>query len=572
MEKNPKSEIRNPKGGNRGSRGSALDGAGNGIGRALGGKYFGFRILDFGFLILIAGLVVIFHGASGSAHSELGSHPDEAAHFVTGLMVRDYMAGGFHESPLRYADEYYRHYPKIGLGIWPPFFYVMQAAWTLLFSGSVEWVLRLMALLEMGLAMVTARWLWREFGWVEAAAGAVLLTALPLVQQYSNMVMAEMLSALLMFGATGFFALYLEKETWGAAVGFGVCAGLAIMTKGTGLALGFVPVLAILFTGRYGLLKRRPLWVAALLVAVIAGPWTWHFRNQGRGGWEEPSPSLHFTGMAIGYYGKEICVAVGGLLTALALAGAESLFLPRTRKPAIAVCSLGLVLGVWIFQCLAPVGLEARHLTPAMPALIVLAMTGLRAVTVRAPRARPALAAGVVAVFFGWPLVFPPATPAPGYGSIGNDVAVSPFRIPRKRWGGFDPIAAAAMTKGGPQARILIASDARGEGMFIADVAARDPHRPSYTVERASKILASSTWSGSGYQSLYQTPEQVREALEKAGIGLVVTDESAPNPTADEKLAMELMKSNFAMDTSTALRDGRQGGAINLGWLAKAPR
>jgi hypothetical protein len=333
-----------------------------------------------------------------------------------------------------------------------------------------------------------------------------------------------------------------------------------------------VPVLAILFTGRYGLLKRRPLWVAALLVAVIAGPWTWHFRNQGRGGWEEPSPSLHFTTMAIGYYGKEICVALGGLLAALVLAGVVSLFRAKTRKPAIAVCSLALVLGVWIFQCLAPVGLEARHLTPAMPALIVLAMTGLRAVTVRVPRGRPALATGVLAIFFVWPSIFPPATPPPGYGSIGNNVAVSPFRVPRKRWGGFDPIAAAAMTDGGPQTRILIASDARGEGMFIADVAARDRRRPSYTVERASKILASSTWSGSGYQSLYQTPEQVREALEKAGIGLVVTDESVLNPTPDEKLVMKLMKSDFGMASSTAVRDGRQAGAINLGWLPKAPR
>jgi 4-amino-4-deoxy-L-arabinose transferase-like glycosyltransferase len=521
---------------------------------------------ELGLYALIMGLVAIFHFASGSSRAELGSHPDEAAHYVTGLMVRDYLASGFHESPLRYADEYYRHYPKIGLGNWPPFFYLVQAGWTLLFGSTVDSVLRLMALLEIALALRTARWLWREFGWIEAAAGAVLLTALPLTQQYSNMVMAEVLSALTMFGAAGFFALYLEGEEWRGAVGFGICAGLAIMTKGTGLALAFVPPLAILFTGRYALLKRRSLWVAALLVAVIAGPWTWHFRNEGRGGWQEASPSLHFTKEAIGYYLWRLCVALGGLLAAPALAGAGSLFLPRTRKPAIAVCSLALVAGVWIFQCLMPVGLEARHLMPAIPALIVLAMTGLRTITVRWPRARPALAAGLLAVFFGWPAIFPPA--ATGYGSIGNELAVSPFRIPRKQWGGFESVADRALAAG-PARPILVASDARGEGMFIAEMAARDPHRPSYTVQRASKILASSTWSGSGYQSLYQTQEQVRDALEKGGIGLVVTDSSlAPQPPHD-KLLIETVTADptsfGVLRTSTALRDGRATpGAIQL--------
>ena len=510
---------------------------------------------------LAAALVVVLHLASGSRQSELGAHPDEAAHFVTGLMVRDYLASGFHESPLRYADEYYRHYPKIGLGVWPPFFYLVQAAWTLVLPPHT--VLWLMAVLGLMLAILTGWWLWRAFGWAEAAAGAAMLTALPLVQQYSNMVMAEVLSALLMFAATGFFARYMESDEWRGAIGFGICAGLAIMTKGTGLALVFMPALAILFTGRYDLLWRKSLWLAALLAGLIAGPWTWHFRNQGRGGWEEPSPSLHFTKTAITFYGWEMCVALGWVLAALALAGAVSLFLPgagRERKPAIAVCSLALVMGVWIFQCLAPVGLEARHLTPAMPALMVLAMAGLYATTSRWPGVRPIFTWGMLAVFFVWPAVFHPASPTPGYGSIGNQVAGSPFRVPRKAWGGFEPVAEAVMIKH-PTGNILIASDARGEGMFIADVAARDPHRPSYTVERASKILASSTWSGSGYQSLYRTPEEVRAALKKAQIEFVVTDASVPIPLAHEKLLTKAVPSMDAMRdpracVTTAVRDG----------------
>jgi hypothetical protein len=526
----------------------------------------------YGLLLL---LVVALHLASGAEHSELGAHPDEAAHFVTGLMVRDYLASGLHESPMRYADEYYRHYPKIGLGVWPPFFYVVQAVWTLVFPAGVATVLHLMSALGLALGLVTGWWLWREFGWGEGVAGAVLLMALPLVQQYSNMVMAEVLSALLMFGAAGYFARYLEGAEWGGAVGFGICAGLAIMTKGTGLALALLPPLAILFTGRYALLKRPSLWVAALLVVAIAGPWTWHFRNEGRGGWEQPSPSLDFTLRAIGFYGRGMCVALGGMLTLLALAGAASLFLPAAKKPPIAVCSLALALGVWFFQCLAPVGLEARHLTPAMPALLVLAMTGLRAITGRwRPGARIALAGGVVALFFAWPVIFHPPSPAPGYGSIGNRIAVSPFRIPRKQWSGFEAAAEVAVDAG-PQARMLVASDARGEGMFIADVAALDPRRPSYTVERASKILASSTWSGSGYEALYRTPAEVRAALDHAGIALVVTDASVPAPPAHERLLMETVNGGgfSPLQTDDAVRDGIESpGAIALHSVPGPPK
>jgi hypothetical protein len=307
--------------------------------------------------------------------------------------------------------------------------------------------------------------------------------------------------------------------------------------------------------------------VAALVVAVIAGPWTWVFRNTGRGGWEEASPSVHFTRTATPFYGWEMCVALGWLLTLLALAGAGSLFLRKGRRPAIAVCSLALALGVWMFQCVMPVGHEARHLMPAMPALIVLAMTGLRAVTHRwCARCRPAIAGGLLALFFGWPSIFHPAAPPPGYGSIGKEAALSPFRIPRKEWSGFEPVAEAAI-EGGPREPILVASDSRGEGMFIADVAALDAHRPSYTIERASKILASSTWSGSGYQSLYRTPEEVRAALAKAGIALVVTDDSVPELRAHEVLLMEAVNGGgFAqMEDADAVRDGAESpGAIEL--------
>src|SRR5687767_8633035 len=69
--------------------------------------------------------------AGGDYESEFGAHPDEAAHYVTGLLVRDAMAtlpsciaersraalGPYRGKDV--AGGFYEHYPKVALGVWP---------------------------------------------------------------------------------------------------------------------------------------------------------------------------------------------------------------------------------------------------------------------------------------------------------------------------------------------------------------------------------------------------------------------------------------------------------------------
>ena len=49
-------------------------------------------------------------------------------------MIRDYIASCHFTSPLTYAEHYYAHYPKTAFGMWPPFFHITEALWTLIFS------------------------------------------------------------------------------------------------------------------------------------------------------------------------------------------------------------------------------------------------------------------------------------------------------------------------------------------------------------------------------------------------------------------------------------------------------
>src|SRR5258708_39970247 len=101
------------------------------------------------------------------------------------------------------------------------------------------------------------------------------------------MVMAEMLSTVFMFGATLCFGRFLDRGRSADILWFGLLSGLAIMTKGTGVALALMAVIALILSRRWRLLLRPSLWAGAFITGVIAGPWTWKFRDAGAGGWEQ---------------------------------------------------------------------------------------------------------------------------------------------------------------------------------------------------------------------------------------------------------------------------------------------
>src|SRR5262245_35352818 len=61
------------------------------------------------FYVALAVLVGVAVAQSQAFSTELADHPDEAAHFVTGVMVYDYLTTALGASPTPYAMEYYAH-------------------------------------------------------------------------------------------------------------------------------------------------------------------------------------------------------------------------------------------------------------------------------------------------------------------------------------------------------------------------------------------------------------------------------------------------------------------------------
>src|SRR5688572_23011223 len=87
--------------------------------------------------------------------AEWSDSSDESAHYVTGLMVHDYIVHGLPESPMTYAQRYYEHYPYIAFGHFPPVFYIVQAAWMLPFGTSRASLLTLIAFINAALLTTT---------------------------------------------------------------------------------------------------------------------------------------------------------------------------------------------------------------------------------------------------------------------------------------------------------------------------------------------------------------------------------------------------------------------------------
>ncbi|HEY7116914.1 MAG TPA: glycosyltransferase family 39 protein [Tepidisphaeraceae bacterium] len=473
-------------------------------------------------------LVAVFLQRAGGAYrSEFGGHPDEAAHYVTGLMVHDYLTGGLPGAPMGYAKRYYDHYPKVALGNWPPGFYLLQTAWTAVFSPSRSSVLVLMAALTAGIATILFILIRGYFGWVYGLIGAAAFVAFPLTQRHTAMVMTEVPITLLALISICCFARYVARERAFDAVLFALFASAAIMTKGSGLFLALLPPLAILFTRKFHLLKRRALWCSAAIVVLLCFPWTYRFREEARAGWMEASPSVHFMREAAVFYPERLILGVGfavAVLAAIGLCVRSRRESGESESSAWSVFAAAL-LALLLFHATVPCGLEDRHLLPALPLVILFAVSGVEAVSrpfgVRSARAVGGVAMALTIVASIW--------------QVGC--------VPHKGYQGFSPVAQELVKdSANGNATFLISSDARGEGMFVSEVAMLD-NRPGHVVRRASKLLASSTWSGEAYKAQYsfrnsrgeeekreyKNEDDLERLLLQDTIDFVIVDTSVPD-------------------------------------------
>jgi hypothetical protein len=452
--------------------------------------------------------VVLLQWRGNAFRSELSGSPDEPAHYVTGLMVHDYIAAGFSQSPLPYARNYYLHYPKVALGHWPPFFYVVQAAWMLLFTTSRTSVMLLMAAITALLATVLCEILREEFSLALGMSAAALFISLPIIEEFSHLVMTELLVALLVLLAVLAYGRYLDTERWQPAAWFGIWFTLALLTKGTGIQLALLPPLGVLFGGRWHLLKRFSFWLPAMIVLGIAGPWyLWvpgaqHESVARFGGVSSNWGRL--TGTPVAWASMLGIILLVAATVGLLICCRQIL---RGSARGKWMASLAVVLGAYLSRFFIG-AYEARHLLVNIPMLLMFAALCVDW-CFRQPRWQALKAA--------------PRNLAVG-GALVAMVGVNVYRNPIKRHYGFSEVAQDLLSR--PALRnsvFLICASATGEGMLISEVAERES-RPGHIILRANKMLASEDWMGDDYQLLFLDPEEVVQYLEGIPAGIVIID------------------------------------------------
>jgi hypothetical protein len=464
----------------------------------------------------LLGMVVLLQLKSGAYRSEFGSHPDEPAHVVTGLMVHDYLVGRDWSEPMQFAENYYLHYPKVAFGHWPPVFYLVQSVWMTMFGVSRVALLLLMASLSTALAMMIHQVGRRYMALPLALTGALVFVALPLVQWLTASIMTEILGSLLIFGASVAFARYLEaKRLYRYALAFAILASLAILTKGTGLLLAMMVPFCMLFARRLDCLGRLSWWLSAGVVAILCAPFYLLTMGMQREGMMYELFSIAFVPTAVRFYSMSLVQNASIGVSALALVGiVNRIIVPLWQKseiqPTYAAMG-GLLVSVWVFHVFVPCGLADRHLLPSLPAIVLFMADGLHCLQRQIERL-PSLSSRMAAALVSILVIL--------YILIG-------FKSYHKDWHVYDEVALVLdQEEGLKDSIVMISSDARGEGTLIAEMALIDDRRPSRYVLRASKMLAKSNWTGTQYQKRFESPADIMDYLQKIPVGALVVDTS----------------------------------------------
>ena len=454
-------------------------------------------------------LVLILQICSGAYRAEFGAYPDEASHYLSGLLIHDYAAHGFPQAPMTFARNFYSHYSYLALGHWPPFFYSVEGAWMLLFSTSRTSVLLLMAVITTALATVTFGFLRRQFGSVLAMAMAAILVSVPLMQQYTSMVMLDSLLALLSLCAVLSFGSFVKTGRVSVCVAYVLFSVLAILTKGNGFDLALVPPATLLLTRQFQMFKRLSFWLSSGLIAAASLPWHFVTRNlmlptfQYEPGWK-------FTTTALAFYGRTSLRSLGSALLIVASIGiwerCARAWRLKCADPQWAALG-SFLLALVGFHSIVSGGLEVRYFVPAVAPVIIFVGAGIAYIARRFSfdRWEYGTAVGITACLF----------------------AAQAFSVSAKSNLGFTDVARTlAGLPGFPGSVTLVSSETDiGEGVLVSEVAMLGQTRTP-TVLRASKVLADDDWNVSSYRARFDSASSVGACLDRLPISYLVLDES----------------------------------------------
>ena len=480
-------------------------------------------------------LAVLLQYRSGTYASEFGHEPDEPSHVVTALMFHDYITSAIPQHPVRYAENYYLHYPKVAIGMWPPFFYLLAAIWMCIFPASHGSLLVFIAVNCALIATLVALVVRRRFGALLGCLSGALFVSFYLIQYGTSLFMVDVTVALFAFASMLLLVRFFQTERTVDAVWFGIVTGLAILTKGNAMALILMVPLMIAGLRRWSILRRPGLYVSAALVAIVGGPWQLVTMRMLKTSVPlVPVDTPRIWHMVSGYAGY-VLESTGYLVLLVVLLGLATCLWEafRTPRAPAAIETMGLAslaCAVYLFDVAmaAYPGPESRYITPLFPVVPVFFAAGIARVCDWLPAGlhrrswlRPVAALLVLAIYAVMTFATPARPP------LGYTQAVETLS-----WPGLDSDGV-----------ILVSADGFGEGALVAGVALRD-RRPARFVLRGSKVINEGRWSVRIHDPLLRTPEEMQRYLQSVPVDAVVVDRTAPLWQQDTDTLIKTLTAN----------------------------
>jgi hypothetical protein len=482
----------------------------------IGGRHSSWRFAEPVLLgVLLLALIVALQSLGGAYSNDFGGNSDEPAHFVSAVMLRDFLLHGGFSHPAAFARSFYLHYPKVAIGQWPPMLYAILGGWMVVFGVSRAAALAMIAVAAGATATLIYLVGRPRVGRPAALLACVVFLASPLVQESSDRVMTEHVVTLLAFASALEFARYVRTVRLADAMLFGILSALAILTRGSAWPLALVPGLTILLTRRFDLLWRPSLWLSALPVLVTCVPWYLATAKGVTSSWTTTGGTPYWM-IAVPFYARSIWQGLGSLVAAAALLGCwGSLVRPWARRavdPVYAALA-ALLAGTLLLHCAVPTGLSDRFMVAVLPEIVLFAAYGIVWLAGSLDRMVPrppwsAVLCLVVALGF----------------------LAGTFTVPRTalRFTGFAAAARLLPSKSATQSpAFLVISDEKGEGAAVAELAI-DQGWPGSFMLRGSKIFVREDWLGRGALDRFPTQGDVAKLLDQIPVTGILLDASIP--------------------------------------------
>jgi hypothetical protein len=461
------------------------------------------------FLLLVC-LVQQRAGAPGAA---FGGFPDECAHYIGGLAIHDYLAHAVGHDPVAFLRDYHLRVPFFAIGVWPPFFYVLEGLWMGIFGVQRAPVLWMIAASAAGLATLLFWMVRRKLGfWLAASAGCAFLL-IPSVQWSACLVMADLTCSLLALASIVFFARFVERGRWYDSAIFGVLAGFSLLTKNSTYFIVLVPPIVVVAGRRWDLLRNRAFWFAPIIAAVLYTPWfvvSQPFLSLSvQGGVLVHKDNLGVQLPAFWGIQRDYAMALWreiSIFLPAGIAGAILLMCSKQKMSAFAMCMVATLPAASVGIFVARVMVQGRLLMVPFCALLFLT-TELCCFMRPSRRLVTMLAAVLVFGYANW-MKFqrPPA----------NDIHSAVAYIQ-------------ARDAENPGAVLLPSGS---EGPWIAEFAANEPHRPQRVMLRPTKMLGTEDWNGTNWQPYYQSLDEIGAFLKRVPVRYCILARRPPHPSA----------------------------------------